>query len=138
MEYLKMILTGQRPLKDVWHYFVGNYRYKIFYSNFKDWLLREYIIEQIEFRFEYVPELCWSNGSCKECGCQVPHLQMCFKSCDANCYPVLMNRTDWERFCIGGVIRQKDNIWQWNCVTNVLTLTKNTPEYVREYKPKLR
>lgn len=132
-----MTIKG-RPIKDVWHYIVGNYRYKIYYSGFKTWLLRDHIREQIDFRLGYVPDECWSTGSCKECGCQVPHLQMCHKSCDANCYPELMNSTDWHTFKQDYVVRQKNKFWRRNSTTNVLILTQDTHQYVPERRSKIR
>ncbi len=132
-----MTIKG-RPIKDVWHYLVGNYRYKIFYSGFKTWLLREHIRKQIEFRFTYVPNECWTNGSCKECGCMIPHLQMAHKTCDADCYPELMDAKHWESFQLGVTIRQKEKYWRLNIATNVVILTQNTNQYVPERRSKLR
>lgn len=134
-----MIKIKGRPIKDVWHYFVGNYRYKVFYSGVLScWLLRSHIKQQIIFRFDYVPIECWESGSCKECGCQVPHLQMAHKSCDADCYPELMNKEAWHDFKNNRIIRQKEKYWRLNPVTNVLTLSQNSNQYVPEHRPKIR
>lgn len=147
MKNLKMILIGQRPLKDVWHYLVGNYRYRLYFKasgwslkpNYFGWLLRTHIREQIRFRCQYVPNECWNSGACVKCGCQVPHLQMAFKSCDGDCYPELMSSKEWKAFKKGGTIKQKDKIWCLNIATNMLTLMKiKNGDHVSEYRPKLR
>lgn len=136
---LKMILYKQRPLIDIWHYFVGNYRYKLWFSWYFKWLLRWHIREQIKFRLQYIPKECWESGSCVKCGCQVPHLQMANKVCEGICYPELMNSRQWSRFMIGSTIKQKDRYWYFNSVTNVVTLViEKLYNNVSERKPKLR
>lgn len=94
---IRLILTGERPLIDVWFYVQGNYRYKLYYSKYK-WLLRKHIREQIDFRIQRMKPECFSEGSCQICGCETTKLQMAYKSCDGKCYPVLMGAGDWKHF----------------------------------------
>lgn len=92
------VLTGKRPLIDVWHYFVGNLRYKLYYS--KKWkkLIRPHILQQIEFRIMVMDTQCYSRGSCKLCGCETTALQMANKACDKPCYPSMMTEFQWNWF----------------------------------------
>jgi hypothetical protein len=92
--YLRQILNGQRPLIDIWHYFVGNYRYKLYYSKYK-WLIRKHIREQIEYRINVMKTDCLLKGECTECGCATPALQMCSKACEGSCYPAMMEKDFW-------------------------------------------
>lgn len=111
---IQMILRGERPLIDVWHYIVGNLRYKLFYYRFKNRsffsirkntleqdrhpLMRRHIWEQINFRIKWMNPVCYEQGSCVKCGCETTHLQMANKKCDGDCYPPMMNRKQWEKF----------------------------------------
>lgn len=77
-------------------FMLGTYRTKIYYSRFKEQLLRLHIIEQFEYRMNSIPKKCYNNGQCKECGCSVPDLQMANKSCDDMCYPRFVNKKLWN------------------------------------------
>ena len=92
-----MILTGKRPLIDVWFYVQGNYRYKLYYSKYK-WLLRRHIREQIKFRIQRMKPECYEQGSCIICGCETTKLQMANKVCDGACYPPMLKAGSWEHF----------------------------------------
>ena len=94
---MKEILTGKRKLSDIWHYLLGNYRYKLYYSRFK-FLIRKHIQEQIAFRIQVMNKECYNQGSCVICGCTTTALQMCNKSCDKPCYPEMMNKKEWEQW----------------------------------------
>lgn len=43
---------------------------------------------------------CYNRGSCIKCGCEVPALQMANKACDNNCYPPMMNKSQWDQFYV--------------------------------------
>ena len=106
-----MILKGERPPVDMWHYIVGNIRYTLYYSKFK-FLIRKHILEQIEQRLIWMDKDCYNEGSCKICGCQTIQLQMCNKSCDKPCYPAIMNRKTWDKFNVGRLFfRDKNGLW---------------------------
>lgn len=120
MIYLKEILTGQKPLIDVWHYIVGNYRYKLYYSMDSNRLvracggihplMRRHIWEQIVFRIRHMNKECFNSGECIKCGCQTTHLQMCSKECEGHCYPPMVDKKHWEMFINGfAKVRSRDN-----------------------------
>jgi len=81
-------------IKDVWHYIVGNVRYRLFYSKFKI-LIPKHIREQIEYRINSMNPECYYQGSCIMCGCKTTALQMANKMCDNPCYPKMLNREVW-------------------------------------------
>jgi hypothetical protein len=94
------ILTGKKKYSDIWHFFVGNYRYKLYYST-KKWkrrLIRPHILEQIDYRIKWMDQECFFAGQCKMCGCQTTALQMASKACDKPCYPTMMDKKEWHRF----------------------------------------
>lgn len=114
-EKIMMILRGQRPLVDVWHYILGNWRYKLYYSKFthgvgpdrrkitradikRHPLMRQHIWEQIVWRIKWMNPICYEQGSCVKCGCETTALQMANKSCDMPCYPPMMKKDEWEKF----------------------------------------
>lgn len=90
-----MILTGKRPLIDVWYYIQGNLRYKLYYSKYR-WLLRKHIREQIDFRITAMNPDCFISGACVKCGCETTMLQMANKSCDGECYPRMVKAGTWK------------------------------------------
>ncbi len=94
---LKKVRSGEMDWADVWYYFQGNYRNKIFTPRWK-FLIRPHIFEQIAWRFTRVPKECWEAGECKECGCSIPELQMADKTCDDICYRSMMAKERWENF----------------------------------------
>lgn len=73
----------------------GNYRYKLYYSKWFGWLMRNHIREQIDARIRSMDTVCLSQGSCKLCGCQTTHLQMANKACDKPCYPPMVDSYTW-------------------------------------------
>jgi len=83
-----------------WNWLVGTCRYHLYYSRFKNWI-RDLILEQIDFRISVMNQECFMTGCCVKCGCKTTALQMCFKSCDGDCYPPMMGRGNWEKFKAG-------------------------------------
>ena len=58
--------------------------------------IRKHIREQYEWRVRVMDEECYSMGSCKNCGCIVPQLQMADKACGGNCYPPMLSKKEWK------------------------------------------
>lgn len=54
--------------------------------------------EQFKYRLQIMDSQCLTQGYCKICGCKTPQLQMSDESCEGNCYPVMLNKEDWEKF----------------------------------------
>jgi hypothetical protein len=109
MKRIMMIVRGQAKIVDVWHYFVGNYRYNFYYGGklsrkytFIAWLrkriLRRHIKEQIAWRISIMNTECYVKGACIKCGCDTTQLQMANKPCEGNCYPAMMGKFDWKLF----------------------------------------
>ena len=73
--HLINFFKGNVPLKDVWYYIQGNYRYMLYYSKFR-FLIRQHIRRQIALRILVMNEECYSNGECIKCGCATTPLQM--------------------------------------------------------------
>lgn len=88
-------------LYDPWHWLVGNIRYQLYYDSRFKWLIRKHIREQIAWRIEVMNPLCYSQGSCIACGCKTTALQMCNKSCEAECYPPMKSKKEWNKMEIG-------------------------------------
>jgi hypothetical protein len=109
----KKRLTKSRNLVDIWHYFLGYYRYWIFYNNKLRWMMRNHIHEQIQYRIRWMDVDCYSEGSCKLCGCATTALQMANKSCDKPCYPPMMNADQWRRFSVNqSVVCINEQCWE--------------------------
>lgn len=86
-------LIKRYNIVNIYSYFIGNYRYKLYYSKYK-FLIRKHILEQIEYRINSMDQECYNNGQCKICGCKTTALQMANKACDKPCYPKMMNFLD--------------------------------------------
>lgn len=97
-------------MTNIIEYIIGNYRYKLWYSKFK-FLLRKHIIEQIEFRIDFMKSECYLNGVCIKCGCTTTALQMANKSCDLPCYPEMMNKEIWSAFKCTSVFIDENGRW---------------------------
>lgn len=104
------IINGEKSAIDIWHYLLGNYRYSLYYSSLKI-LIRQHIVEQIEFRVKNMEQQCYDEGECKLCGCKTIALQMCNKPCEKPCYPSMMNKKEWEIFKRGGIFVDKEYSW---------------------------
>lgn len=107
-------------LKNIFYYLQGNIRYYLYYSQF-DGLIRNHIIEQIDARITCMDTTCYAQGSCKLCGCETTHLQMCNKSCEKPCYPAMVNKEDWKNFKQGEYTTQELLGWYY---TNKKTFKK--------------
>ena len=116
-EGIKRIWTGQNPPIDIWHYLVGNYRYKLYYSKYIKTplvappLMRQHIWEQINYRISVMDRECYMNGQCKICQCATTQLQMSSKRCEGVCYPTMMVKKQWERFKTGGTFTDINGVW---------------------------
>lgn len=108
---INSLLTGEKPIIDVWHYLVGNYRYKLYYSKVFKFLIRKHIFEQIKYRIQWMDRDCFYNGSCKKCGCMTTALQMASKPCEKPCYPAMMEKEEWTKYMRGGAFRDKNGAW---------------------------
>jgi len=113
------IINGEKSPADIWHYLLGNYRYSLYYSSYKI-LLRQHIVEQIEFRVKNMDRECYDEGECKLCGCKTIALQMCNKACDKPCYPSMMNKKEWEMFKRGSIFVDKDYRWMIDAKNNLI------------------
>lgn len=89
--------------KDIWYYVQGNVRSYMYYTNW--WVLPlhifipAHILEQMVVRLNTIEgNECYEKGSCKHCGCKVPPLTFCNKSCEGNCYPTMMGAYQWFHF----------------------------------------
>lgn len=126
------VIQGKRPLADVIHYIIGNYRYKLYYSTCKGAycmkpkkhvLMRQHVYEQIQYRIKVMNPTCFNKGECIKCGCTTTALQMANKRCDGICYPSMMNKEEWERFKTNGYRREKDGMWM-----NIITMHPDKTE----------
>lgn len=61
--------------------------------------LEKHIKEQIVWRESKADKFCLSNNECK-CGCPLPDLFFADKTCKDACYPVMMNKEEWEAYKI--------------------------------------
>lgn len=61
-------------------------------------LLPGYKQEQFLFRLQTMNQECLKSGNCVVCGCETPQLQLADDACDGKCYPVMMNKEDWEKY----------------------------------------
>lgn len=108
----RRIKKHKRKLIDIWHYLLGNYRYKLYYSKYFKWLIRVHIRGQIKYRIVWMDQDCYEQGSCKKCGCETTALQMCNKSCDKPCYPPMMNEHKWKIYNFyKSVVKIKEVYW---------------------------
>lgn len=101
-------------IKDVYHYFVGKFRYFVYYPPILNKLIRGRIKKQIDFRIAVMEEECYNQGSCIKCGCTTTALQMANKACDKPCYPPMMKKKDWERFISEKPVKLDGVFWIMN------------------------
>lgn len=99
-------------IKDIWYYIQGNIRYRLYYSKYFSWLIREHIYQQIDFRIDIMNPKCFMTATCVLCGCKTTALQMADKSCDKPCYPPMTNKENWELLKKGQEIEIKGDIWK--------------------------
>lgn len=91
-------MRNKRKISDIFAYLQGYYRYNLYYSKFGSFLIRSYILEQIQWRISVMDIECFEQGSCKICGCDTTALQMANKACPKPCYPKMMNKKNWLSF----------------------------------------
>jgi len=94
---MRQHFKAKKTPKNIWAYFQGNIRYKLYYSRFRN-LLPAHIIQQYEYRLQVMDQACYDEGSCKLCGCQTTQLQMANKPCDKPCYPAMMGKKQWKKY----------------------------------------
>ena len=85
-------------LNKIISYLEGNYRYKIYYSKYFGWLMRDHIRDQINIRIHSMKYECYRSGQCTECGCRTTALQMANIPCKGECYPPMMSKVEWNIF----------------------------------------
>lgn len=98
-------------LKNIIAYTQGNLRYKLYYSWFKC-LIPKHVLEQIDVRIRSMNQECYNMGSCIKCGCQTTHLQMANKSCEGNCYPVMLSKKQWGYFKKRKLLLVEKTLWK--------------------------
>jgi len=101
-------------LLNIKSYLVGKFRYACYDSRWS-WLIRRHILEQIKWRIEVMDPLCYSEGSCRLCGCTTTALQMADKACDKPCYPAMMSEFKWEMFSTRSYLvhdKETSRFWQ--------------------------
>ena len=96
---MKSSITGS----DIFYYIQGNIRAYLYYTNW--WFLPlhifipAHVLQQMVVRLNTIEgSECYEKGSCKHCGCKVPPLTFCDKSCEGNCYPYMMDAYQWLLF----------------------------------------
>jgi hypothetical protein len=89
-------MKAKITLANIKAYLQGHIREWLFYNKRLNFLLPLHIFEQINYRIFVMNKECFSNGECVHCGCTTPALQMADKTCEGNCYPDIMDATDWE------------------------------------------
>ena len=96
---MKSSITGS----DIFYYIQGNIRAYLYYTNW--WFLPlhifipAHVLQQMVVRLNTIEgSECYEKGSCKHCGCKVPPLTFCDKSCEGNCYPYMMDASQWLHF----------------------------------------
>ncbi len=94
-------MKPKKSIKNIISYFVGNFRYKLYYSKYS-FLIRDHIKEQIDYRIEVMDRDCYNQGSCIMCGCSTTALQMADKACDKPCYPPMVKKKYW--------LKEKNNV----------------------------
>lgn len=97
-------------LMDIFYFIEGNLRY-LGVKLFGDVFMRRHIREQVGLRYLHVDRECIGSGSCKICGCSMPAMLYCSKSCDKPCYPRLMGVKEWGLFKENG----GDAEWELSC-----------------------
>lgn len=91
------IMKRERNLSDVWYFFQGHVREKLYYSKCR-FLIRKHIQEQFEKRLEIMNPTCLSQGQCEHCGCDIPALTFSNKQCEGKCYYPMMSKKQWLEY----------------------------------------
>lgn len=127
MKLIKKFKQILKNPKDIFYYFQGNFRYKLYYSDNWGFIMKEHIRDQIDFRIKYMDKDCYNEGSCKLCGCETTALQMANKSCDKPCYPPLMKLKDWSlfKYVRRAYADKTGRVWRWDRKNKELSYTKH-------------
>lgn len=131
MKMQKVRKKERLSLSNVYHYLIGNFRYKLFYSKHFKWLIRPHIREQIAMRIAVMDVQCYNEGSCKLCGCETTALQMANKSCNKPCYPPMMGVFKWKLYQMGFTVKFKNHhSWKKHRVTGRPSIKDINSKYV--------
>lgn len=71
---------------------------EMFFNEKTKFLIPLHYQQQFIYRINTANKSCISNGSCIVCGCSTPDLMFKPSPCDADCYPRLMRRKEWDEF----------------------------------------
>jgi len=95
---IKMMMSGQYKLPDIFHFLTGEWRFFIYYGVDPLWLS-----ERVRFTYEYRVEKvrqksleCIENGHCVVCGCVTPDLFFANKADKGGCYPKMISKRDYK------------------------------------------
>lgn len=108
-------LTGENVADKI----IGEYRYWLYYSKIGRWFIRKHILDQYEVRVNSIKDsICFSNGSCKHCGCRVTPLQFVGRSCEEPCYPRMVNKSQWKDIKAYGFYNDLENniLWKYDYI----------------------
>lgn len=123
------LITFKYSISDIIDYFRSQVRYYMYYHK-KHWL-KPHILEQISFRINLMMDKeCYNRGSCKICGCKTTYLQMANKSCEGECYPHIMTKSEWEKFKSMGSYFSENSDYYWYNKKNVKRFTKNNIQFL--------
>jgi hypothetical protein len=111
-----MIKKEEITLENIYAFFEGWLRWILWVNpKVRKLLMRNHIIEQIQYRMNSINSECYKNGSCIHCGCMIPQLLMSSKSCGGDCYPTLKNKKNWKTILEEDmIIRKKDLTTFWH------------------------
>lgn len=107
LKHFKNWILGRVPFSYAWDYILGNYRY--WCSRHCKWIIRKYILNQVQIRYNSIDNKCKMNMSCKECGCDIPALLYCNRACEGGCYPKMLNKKYFEKLRIDSFSVFSDN-----------------------------
>ena len=123
-------MSKRSMFSNIFWYLQGNGRYKLCNTRILKYLVPAYIRDQIATRERSVNAICDSLGSCKECGCSIPHLQYADTECHGWCYPPMLDRNTYILLKNGGCYEDKINKVVWrieNGKFHYTTLSRNNP-----------
>jgi hypothetical protein len=72
---------------------------------------------------------CFNNGVCIKCGCTTTALQMANKSCNGECYPIMMDKKTWYQFKEHNPIEQNKTTWILDVKNDILIKRKDLFTY---------
>lgn len=96
--FFEIKMNGYRAgFRKIMHYLKGMLRYRFFY--FAPLHIREQVI------YRYTKSKCTFEPRCTDCGCKIPQLFYADGQCGGECYPDMMNETDWVNYKIDNNVR---------------------------------